>query len=197
MSNSIKEYNWLPEDNLSIDIPKEHLPIRCALSYIIVDESPSKNTFRLAIVHPDTFGSWMFPYGGLRISDSDKIKNSKTLSDLTFALHDLINKSGENLTQAITKELSVYFDNFDFKNLPEPEYITYSLKYSANANVWTAYVFLYHRSNIFRWSNNEIKSFEVDMSQDNLKQLIESRYLNGIKIEGNVIQYLYYLKNKI
>jgi hypothetical protein len=189
---STPEYNWTSDDIgtdvVSTRLPPEFLPERCALSYLAVDEH-HPGTVRLAVVHPESFGTWMFPYGGLRIDDPVELRDSRTLGDLASALELLSENHRSEAVPAIERELSEYFDAFGVNDLGESAFTSYSLKYSKNANVWTAYVFRYHRSAKLLWRDGVRESRLLDTSVD-LPSVVESGTLGGRSLEGNVLLFL-------
>jgi hypothetical protein len=131
----------------------------------------------------------MFPYGGLRIDDPAELRGSNTLGELASALDLLSQNHRLEALPAIERELSVYFDGFSSDDLEEPSFTSYSLKYSQNANVWTAYVFRYYRTTGLLWREG-IRENKLIHKGAELLPVLDSGSLDGRVIEGNVLLFL-------
>lgn len=127
------------------DAPPAGLELsRYALSFLLVPVTFDPHA-SLTVVnpHPESWNTYMFPYGGVRIEDETTALPA-TFKEISNRLHALIGSRRRDYFESASRELSETFDSIpDLDNLV-PVYRNYSLKFSASAEMWTAYMFTYY-----------------------------------------------------
>ena len=145
----MQSYSWNCMGTVSSSQADDAVPAdvevsRFALSFLLVPVSIGADP-RLTIVnpHPDSWNTFMFPYGGIRVDDPTP-PGYTSLGDLSSRLDELVRTRREDYLVSAGRELGSLFAGVPDLRTLVPVYRNYSLKFSASAKVWTAYVFTYH-----------------------------------------------------
>jgi len=179
------------ETQLSDRLPTGVVVERFALSYILMPFSNYPHRAITAVnLHPDTWNSFMFPYGGLRIDDSEAAGGAETFQQLTAALHGLVARNLDAYLAEAKNELLAYYS--DVPNLYEtaPVYRNYSLKFSKSADKWTAYIFTYHPCPLTLLAAPGLARGEIPMTAAAVSSAVQTRQLSGVSLEENVVALL-------
>lgn len=187
-------WNFLrgPSDTSSADpIPPDISVERFALSCILMPYTNFPTRAITAVnLHPDSWNSFMFPYGGLRLDDENAAKGASTFAGLSEAIHRLTSANmGDYLAKAREELLAYYSDIPDLRQLA-PVYRNYSLKFSKSANKWTAYMFTYHPCPLSLLRADDLAHAEVILTPSAVATAIATQQLDGTDLEENVVAFL-------
>lgn len=157
---------WLEGDE-GLLVPEDALPQRFALSFVVV---PTRGTtITLVNPHPDTWNTWMFPYGGARLELAAVARCVSNTEDLQSELERLVEKYREDYQASAVVELERYFVTPPDVTDLRPFFRTFSLKYSKTSKSWTAYRFSYHSYG--GTLSEEVERTEIDLEAANLAEI--------------------------
>lgn len=188
-------YSWNFLDGSAVN-PQTALPgevgvKRFALSHILVPFRNYPNrSIALINLHPDSWDSFMLPYGGLRLEEPEAATDAKTFADLSEVLHVLIADNLDGYLEGAERELSAYYSELPELRETPPLYRNYSLKFSKSAGQWTAYVFTYHAAPLSSLVPSDLPRAEVPMESASISQALSEEAIAGTKLEENVVALL-------
>lgn len=194
MTNS---YSWnLTEESSEVspnDLVPDNVKVeRFALSYILMPFcNYPQRTITTVNLHPDTWNSFMFPYGGLRIEDSEAAAGAASFRDLSKSLHQLIRLNLEPYLTEAHKELSAYYSEVPDLHNVAPIFRNYSLKFSKSADQWTAYIFTYHTCAEGLLAAPGVTRGKIKLTPEEVKAAQDSKQIEGVSLEENVVAFLY------
>ncbi|WP_405432292.1 hypothetical protein [Micromonospora sp. NBC_00617] len=172
-----------PSDRLPSDVKIE----RFALSFILVpfNNFPAPSITAVNI-HPDTWNTLMFPYGGLRLDDAEVASDASTFHDLSAVLRRLIGANLDDYLSGARTELAEYYSQVpDLKDLA-PVYRNFSLKFSKSAEKWTAYIFTYHPCPLSQLAVPDVARREIPLTKDRIGEALKTNQVEGVSLEENV-----------
>jgi hypothetical protein len=160
---------------------------RFALSHILVPFVGYPSAAITAVnIHPDTWNSLMFPYGGLRLDDAKAAAGAATFADLAGVLRGLIDTNAGAYLDGARAELREYFTELPELESLAPVYRNFSLKFSKSAEKWTAYVFTYHPcpESLLAVPADSRRRIPLDTAA--VAAAVSANQLDGIALEENV-----------
>ncbi|MCP4650473.1 MAG: hypothetical protein GY853_10390 [PVC group bacterium] len=190
----MQDYVW-EKNQIDEKIPVEIIPTRIAIAALAVFLSNDEEKRKLLIAnpHPESWNSWMLPYGSIIIDNSKLCNNDITFIELESILDITKVENINKLTSESNMQINQYFEE-DIFHLPRTsELINYSLKYSKSSNKWTAYSFNYYMINLNEIVNPKCAFEWISLAGSNISQIVNAGKYKDVKLESN-LQYL--LKTK-
>ena len=186
----MSEDSWCSRDDESKNtVPEESLPKRVALTATgVVTKRQSDGTAMLLLCnpHPDSWNSWMLPYGSLAMDVKDMGSNV-TFGRLGKYMEDLrrqhIGSYEEKALTQVRQLVGLPEAKFDI----EPELSNFSLKFSKSANVWTAYCFVYHRCQAGHDANPSVQVTWLMLNEETISAVATNKKLEGLTVADNVL----------
>lgn len=176
-----------PADQLPTGIVVERFALSCILM-------PYTNLPTRAItvvnLHPESWNSFMFPYGGLRLDDAQAAKEARTFADLSNTIHRLTSANLREYLAKASEELLAYYSDIPDLGQLAPIYRNYSLKFSKSANKWTAYMFTYHPCPLSLLMAEALAHNEIGLNAGAVATAIRTQQLDGTDLEENVVAFL-------
>jgi hypothetical protein len=164
---------------------------RFALSYILM---PFRNYPRRSITvinpHPDTWNSFMFPYGGLRLEDTQAASGVTTFEALSASLNALVRNNLEDYVAGARDELLAYYSDIPDLYETPPAFRNYSLKFSKSAQQWTAYIFTYHTCGEHLLTASGLAHSKIYMTSESVQSALQAGKIEGVTLEENVVAFL-------
>lgn len=188
----MSEYTW--DDSMSdwIDkkIKSDSLPKRIAITKTAAltrRNSAYGTQLLLWNPHPESWNNWQFPY--ISITEPWIEPQIHTFGELSAVLkrtHTLLSNSPELELKKLEKVIGVSIDSFE----PKPVAISYSLKYSKSATVWTAYIFAYHIGHLTSNGVLQAQHEWLALRSPQTREALVSGTLNNLPLADNVIQFM-------
>ncbi len=189
----MSEYSWRKEDESSkTNVPVESFPKRVALTatgVITNRQTVGKTTLLLCNPHPDTWNSWMLPYGSLAI-DVEAVDQTMSFGKLAEYMEKLREENIENYERKalaqVCQLVGLQQERFDY----EPNLSNFSLKFSKSANVWTAYCFAYHIYREGQSAKPNVQATWLTLNDEKVTSLVKDGMLDGLAVADNVLSLL-------
>jgi|GEM_PF-2661774 len=188
----MQNFNWNKNEDSNEIIPKECFPNRIALTatgVVMQLDVNNEKQILLCNPHPDTWNTWMLPYGSL-ILDVKISENNLSLTALSEIIASNLKENfsnyEENAILQIRQLTGLKDADFSFKD----NLTNYSLKFSQSANVWTAYCFMYHISNDGNKINPTCQTTWLNINDKIISELKVKGTLDGLKVAENVLPVL-------
>lgn len=183
----MNEYSWRIGDSLCNNaLP--NLPSRVALTatgVITRQERGGAKSLLLCNPHPDSWNSWMLPYGSLAL-DIGELPTQTSFGELTETMESLRRQNADMYESKALAQVR------DMVGLPtgefhiEPRISNYSLKFSKSANVWTCYCFTYHICRAGENAQPNVKAEWLMLNDQEVSTVLSSKKLAGLVVADNV-----------
>jgi len=188
----MKEYNWSKKTLEAGLVPQESLPKRIALTatgIVLKNASENKKELLVCNPHPDTWNSWMLPYGSL-IIEANLIEGAITFEELTKSIEKLCQENFPKYESSALMQIQNMTGINSSEFVLNGDLTNFSLKYSQSANVWTAYCFMYHVST----NGNEIKptvqTHWLPLDTNSINEVKSTKMLSNLKVAENIFPIL-------
>ncbi|HBB18400.1 MAG TPA: hypothetical protein DCZ97_15895 [Syntrophus sp. (in: bacteria)] len=190
----MKDYSWSKGDqSCYMMVPQESIPARVALTATgVVTKRPSQGSgvhLLLCNPHPDSWNSWMLPYGSLAVEPSD-LEVGVTFGVLAAIMEDLRNREAGSYEAKALAEVKKLAGMADYGFRLEEALANFSLKFSKSANVWTAYCFAYHISQDGEKAKPSVQATWLSLDDKTVKDVLNSKQFNGLAVADNVLALL-------
>lgn len=189
----MSEYSWRSDDDRSgIIVPDESLPKRIALTATgVVTKMQPDGTIVLLLCnpHPDSWNSWMLPYGSL-VLDVETVSENLTFGKLGEYMENMRMQHIGNYEKRALSQVLQLVGLQRARFTLEPRLSNFSLKYSKSANVWTAYCFNYHLSLEGESAKPECQVTWLMLKDENLYSVVKDGTLQGLPVADNVLSLL-------
>jgi hypothetical protein len=186
------EYEWTINAGrlLSESVPAESLPQRAAITGIGVVIAGRGPRMKLLLCNPhaSSWNNWLLPYGSITEPFAlDTSKESKTFKDLSENLIAILKEHRHEYNQSIFKAIGemLGWDGLQFDR--EVFFSSYSLKYSKTANVWTAYLFNYHKCHARSDKKPGVPTTWLPLNRTAIAAISKSAHYDGLPVAPNVI----------
>lgn len=185
-------YEWTKNTTelLAEVIPATRLPHRAAITAIgaVTAKRAGATALLLCNPHASSWNNWLLPYGSIAAAVSPaELGNPETFGTLAERL-DMMLKS--RLSEYSEKALGGIGEMLGWSNLQFEKnafFTSYSLKFSKSANLWTTYVFGYHKCISAAVAVPVVPSTWLLLTRTVIDKVAKTCQYNGLPLAGNVI----------
>jgi len=192
----MSEFNWRAENGSSNDkVPIESIPQRVALTATGIVMSPRTESGRSILLcnpHPESWNSWMLPYGSIQL-DEIEVNKGVTFMELARFMIDVKNEHITEFRNTAFGQIIVTAGLRQTQSSDDPLLANFSLKYSKSANKWTLYYFNYFIFKDIDEVSPIVAAEWLQLIGREYEDVIKTRIFRGLKLAENVLPVITYL----
>lgn len=185
----MRDYSWADDDLLCNEpIPTEATARRVALAataVVLEREDPNDARMLVCNPHPETWNSWMLPYGAYIIDAPVDAMELRTFGALSSYLRHLRRTRLVSYRESAANQIRETLGVATVMLADDAIYHNYSLKFSKTAGVWTAYLFSYHLCTLPRATPPRIAAAWIPL-QSGVAQIVANKRFLDVPVADNV-----------